>query len=79
MVKEAGMDEKGARIAFLGLAIGGAFGLILGAASGNALVGLALGALAGVFIGWFVAASMHRRRREEGRDDEEVGTRRGNA
>lgn len=69
LVKETGMDEKGARIAFLGLAIGGAFGLILGAASGNTLVGLGLGALAGVFIGWFATASMYRRRRDEGRDD----------
>ena len=64
LAKEAGMDEKAARIAFLGLAIGGALGLIVGAASGNALVGLGLGALAGVFVGWFVGAARQRGRRD---------------
>ncbi|NJO81784.1 MAG: hypothetical protein HC828_02750 [Blastochloris sp.] len=42
----------------LGLVIGAVFGMGLGATTGNVLWGIGLGALAGVFLGWFVAAAM---------------------
>lgn len=51
------MDRKFGYYIVLGLVIGGVFGVFLGAAIGNTLLGIRLGALGGVFIGWFVAAA----------------------
>ncbi len=59
------MDQKHARYVFLGLAIGTAMGILFGAASGNPVLGMGVGALAGVFVGWFVAAAMQRWQREK--------------
>jgi ABC-type uncharacterized transport system permease subunit len=54
------MDEKLKRkfgiYIFLGLLIGAVFGMFLGAGSTNPFLGVGGGALAGVFIGWFIAA-----------------------
>jgi ABC-type uncharacterized transport system permease subunit len=56
------MDEKMKRkfglYVFLGLLIGAFFGMLLGAGSANPLLGIGGGALAGVFIGWFIAAAV---------------------
>lgn len=42
---------------FLGLLIGGTFGILFGARLENPLLGVGLGALGGVFLGWFIAAA----------------------
>lgn len=52
------MDKKFGIYIFLGLLIGAVFGMGLGAANGNAAFGIGGGALAGVFLGWFVAAAV---------------------
>ena len=49
------MKKNGVSV-FLGLLIGATFGVLLGSANGNPLAGLGLGTLAGVFLGWFIAA-----------------------
>ncbi len=54
------MDRRFGYFVFLGITIGALFGIGIGAASGNALRGLGEGALAGVFLGWFVAAIVMR-------------------
>lgn len=59
------MDQKSARFIFLGLLIGGVLGLLFGAGADNIVLGVALGALAGVFIGWFVAAAMQRQHKSD--------------
>ncbi len=62
------MDRKFGYYIVVGLVIGGAFGLTLGAANGNTALGIGLGALGGVFIGWFVAAAaleIRNRRKED--------------
>jgi hypothetical protein len=51
------MERKFGYYIFVGLLIGGVFGMGLGAANGNTILGIALGALGGVFIGWFAAAA----------------------
>jgi len=51
------MDKKFGYYVFGGLLIGAVFGS-LWAANGNTLLGMALGALAGVAIGWFMAAAV---------------------
>jgi len=51
----------------LGLLIGAIFGLGLGAANGNTILGLGLGALAGVFIGWFIGAAVMQKQNESGK------------
>jgi hypothetical protein len=56
--KEHEMSErKFGLYIFLGLAIGAVLGIGLGAANGNVFNGFWIGALAGVFIGWFIAAA----------------------
>jgi uncharacterized protein YcfJ len=52
------MDRKFGYYIVLGLLVGAVFGSGLGAANGNAILGNGIGALAGVFIGWFVAAAV---------------------
>jgi ABC-type uncharacterized transport system permease subunit len=56
------MDEKMKRkfglYIFLGLLIGAFFGMFLAAGSANPFLGIGGGALAGVFIGWFIAAAV---------------------
>jgi uncharacterized protein YcfJ len=51
------MDKTPAYYIFLGLLIGAVFGLGIGAVGGNTINGMEVGALAGVFIGWFLAAA----------------------
>jgi uncharacterized protein YcfJ len=62
------MDRKFGLCVFLGLVLGGIFGFGMGAANGNALVGSGSGALAGVFIGWFIAAAMREQASSETRN-----------
>jgi ABC-type uncharacterized transport system permease subunit len=50
------MDKKFGYYVFGGLLIGAVFGS-LWTANGNILLGMAFGALAGVGIGWFIAAA----------------------
>jgi uncharacterized protein YcfJ len=52
------MDRRFGYYIVLGLLVGAVFGFGLGAANGNAILGIGIGALAGVFIGWFVAAAV---------------------
>lgn len=51
------MDRKFGYFIVLGLVIGIVFGMGVGAANGDSLLGIGLGALSGVFIGWFVSAA----------------------
>jgi ABC-type uncharacterized transport system permease subunit len=51
------MDKKFGYYIFGGLLIGAVFGS-LWATNGNILLGVAFGALAGVAIGWFIAAAV---------------------
>ena len=52
------MDKKFGYIILLGLLIGAAFGFGFGTTNGNPLMGVGSGALAGVFVGWFIAAAI---------------------
>jgi ABC-type uncharacterized transport system permease subunit len=52
------MDRKFGYYIVLGLLVGAVYGFGLGAVNGNTLLGIGLGALAGVFLGWFVAAAV---------------------
>ena len=52
------MDRKRSIFIFLGLLIGAQFGIFLGKAIGNMLLGIGIGALAGLFIGWFIVAAI---------------------
>jgi hypothetical protein len=63
------MEKRFGYYIFVGAAIGGVFGIGLGAANGNVALGLGLGALGGVFIGWFMAAAalQNRDEKKEGR------------
>ncbi len=54
------MDRRFGYFIFLGLLIGVLFGFGTGSANGNPVLGVGEGALAGVFIGWFVAAIVTR-------------------
>lgn len=51
------MDRKYGFYIVVGMLVGAIFGMGLGAASGNAYQGMGIGALAGVFVGWFIAAA----------------------
>ena len=51
------MNQKYGVFIFLGLEVGGIFGVFLGAAIAIPVLGIALGAAGGVFLGWFIAAS----------------------
>jgi ABC-type uncharacterized transport system permease subunit len=52
------MDKKFGYVVLLGLLIGAVFGMGIGSANGNPLLGIGIGALAGVFLGWFIAAAV---------------------
>jgi hypothetical protein len=52
------MKKRFGYFILIGLLIGAIFGSGLGAANESALAGLGLGALAGIFVGWFVAAAV---------------------
>lgn len=52
------MNKTPAYYIFLGLLIGSVFGLGIGAVGGSVISGMEVGALAGVFIGWFLAATL---------------------
>ncbi len=43
---------------FLGFAIGAILGTVVGIANGNIFTGVWGGGLAGVFLGWFIAAAV---------------------
>jgi hypothetical protein len=51
------MDRRFVYYIIAGLSIGVVLGQWLGATKGNAILGIGLGALAGVFLGWFIAAA----------------------
>lgn len=51
-------EQKFGLYVFAGVAIGGIIGALLGAANGNVFNGFWIGALAGVAIGWFIAAAV---------------------
>lgn len=55
---EQKMGRKIGIYTFLGLLIGAAFGMGLGAANGNPILGVGIGAIAGIFLGWFIAAAV---------------------
>jgi hypothetical protein len=64
------MDRKFGIYILVGLVIGVFFGMLLGPAIGNNLLGIGLGALGGVFVGWFAAAAALKRR--GGEEDEKT-------
>jgi ABC-type uncharacterized transport system permease subunit len=57
------MEKKFGYYIFGGLLIGALFGM-LWAGSGNPILGIAIGALAGTAIGWFAAAYMMEKEKE---------------
>jgi hypothetical protein len=59
------MDRKFGYYVFFGLLIGAIFGSGIGAANRNTLAGLGIGALAGVFLGWFIAAAIIEKGKEK--------------
>lgn len=54
--------------ALAGAAIGSTFGVFIGAVSGHRLLGVGIGALAGLYVGWFVAAAVLERRKDRAAD-----------
>lgn len=52
------MDKMPAFYIFFGLLMGASIGFVVGAAAENAIRGMQLGASAGLFIGWFIAATV---------------------
>jgi ABC-type uncharacterized transport system permease subunit len=50
----------------ISLLIGAVFGMGLGAANGNPAIGTIGGALAGVFLGWFIAAAVLEKEKKKG-------------
>lgn len=59
------MKRKFGIYVFAGLLIGAFFGMFLGAGSANPIPGVGVGALAGVFIGWFIAAAVMEKEKEK--------------
>jgi hypothetical protein len=55
------MERKYALLIYLGLGIGALYGMFFGPALENPALGVAFGALAGVAVGWFIAAYLQRR------------------
>lgn len=64
------MDRKFGIYILLGLVIGVLFGVFLGSATGNTILGIGPVALGGVFVGWFAAAAALKNR--NGKEDEET-------
>ena len=60
------MERKFGLFVFLGLLIGALFGMFLGAGGANPILGIGGGALAGVFIGWFIAAAVMEKEKKLG-------------
>jgi hypothetical protein len=58
------MEKTIGYFAFGGMLVGAMFGLI-GAGSGNSLLGIGIGATAGAFIGWFIAAAVLEQKKKE--------------
>lgn len=56
------MDRKRSILIFLGMLIGAQFGIFLGKAIDNMLLGIGIGALAGLIIGWFIVAAIRENR-----------------
>ncbi len=54
------MEHKGGGCTAAGLVIGSALGVMWGPIISNAALGIGVGALAGLFIGWFVAAAVRK-------------------
>jgi hypothetical protein len=52
------MDKRPAFSIFLGLLIGAIVGLGIGALNAHPIDGMQLGSMAGLLIGWFIAATM---------------------
>jgi NhaP-type Na+/H+ or K+/H+ antiporter len=50
---------------FVGMAIGALFGLPFAEPIGNALLAVGIGALAGLFLGWFLAAARRQLQKEK--------------
>jgi hypothetical protein len=50
------MEKTFGYFIFGGLLVGAMFGLI-GAGTGNSILGIGIGAVAGAFLGWFIAAA----------------------
>ncbi|GAB4461762.1 MAG: hypothetical protein Kow0070_19860 [Anaerolineales bacterium] len=55
------MDKKIAIILILGVLLGAVFGVSFTPVVQNDLLAIVGGALAGVFIGWFIAAALRQR------------------
>jgi hypothetical protein len=60
------MERRHGYFILLGLLIGTFFGIGIGVATENIIRGIGLGALAGVFVGWFLAAAVLENRRGRG-------------
>jgi hypothetical protein len=64
------MERKFGIYVFLGLVIGAIFGTAMGASSENHILWIGGGALAGVFIGWFIAAAVLEKEKEKGKKED---------
>ncbi len=61
------MDKRFGYFVFGGMLIGAFFGLMW-AAGGNTILGIGIGALAGVAIGWFGAAAVMEKEKQNRQD-----------
>ena len=59
------MDKIPASFIFFGLLMGAILGVGIGSIRGSAVRGLELGSLAGLFVGWFIAATVQQQRNKK--------------
>ena len=55
------MKRKFALLIFVGMGFGAIYGVFLGTAIENSILGVAIGAISGMFIGWFGAVAAQER------------------
>lgn len=61
------MERKHSLWIFVGLGFGAVFGMFLGEAIGNMILGIGIVALAGTFLGWFVAVYLQEQSKKQGK------------
>lgn len=65
------MDKNFGLYIVWGILVGAIFGVSLSPASGNLALGALEGAIAGIFIGWFIAAAVKEKSADKSRQNPE--------